>query len=88
MSVPYTRTLEYVLREQINRPAGARPFLAPVVAIPDSGHVTIDQGGTQTVIPRLESMVAVVGQTAVCLAMHNSIVAIGALATTTTAQEA
>jgi hypothetical protein len=76
--VPYTRTLGYVLREQLNR-QGLRLLVAPVTAIPDPGHVTIDQGGSTVTVARLRSYTPTVGDGAVCIAAAGSIIAIGAI---------
>jgi len=81
MSVPYTRTLAYVLRDQLQgRHPGLRLFIAPVAAVPDAGHVTIDQAGTQVTIPRLRSYSPVVGEGAFCIVDTATIVAIGSIA--------
>jgi len=80
MSVPFTRTFGYVLREQLNRSVGLRRFVAPVASIPDSSHVTIDQAGTLITIPRLGGYgVPTIGEAAWCVADDTSIVAIGSL---------
>jgi hypothetical protein len=82
VSVPYTRTLGYVLRDQLGRATGLKRFIAPVAAVPDDTHVTIDQNGTQVTIPRLRSYDSpTVGEGAFCVADTASVVAIGSLAT-------
>jgi hypothetical protein len=84
MSVPYTRTLSYVLREQLHRPGALRLFVAPVASIPDAGTVTIDQDGTMVTIARLKSYIPAVGEGAVCIAAGTSIIAVGAIAAAAT----
>jgi hypothetical protein len=60
VTVPFTRTLPYVLREQLQQ-RGARALVAEVAAVPDPETVTIDQGGTQVTIPRVSSYTPTVG---------------------------
>jgi len=80
MSVPFTRTFGYVLREQLNRSVGLRRFVAPVAGIPDTSHLTIDQDGVQVTIPRLATYSSpVVGQAAYCLVDDTNMVALGSL---------
>lgn len=78
-SVPRTRTLAYVLREQLAR-SGLRQFIAPVHAAgSDPGHVVIDQAGAPIVIPKLISYQPTIGEGAVCVADDSSVIAIGTL---------
>lgn len=82
VSIPFTRSLPYVLREQLAG-KGLRAFAAAVVGVPDPAHVTIDQGGTQTTIPKLSSYANPAdGDAAVCLAGDTGVVAIGAAGAT------
>ena len=82
-SVPRTRSLAYVLREQLTRagPAGVanslRQFIAPVADVPDPGHVTIEQAGVLITIPKLRTYEPLAGEGAVCVADQTSILAIG-----------
>jgi len=78
--VPFTRTLPYVLRQRFTGGGGNLTFLlATVAAIPDSKHVTISQGGVQTVIPRIAGYTPTVGEPVVCLAGDTFVVAVGAV---------
>jgi hypothetical protein len=77
-SVPFTRTLSYVLREKLDR-TGISALIAKVSSIPDGKRVTIDQAGVLTTIPRISSYVPTVGEPVVCLAGDSMILAIGAV---------
>lgn len=73
---PFTRTLPYVLRDQLDRP-DVRLIAAKVTAVPDSKHVTIDLGGTTTKIPKLAGYSAVVNDVAQVLAIGSVMLALG-----------
>lgn len=77
-TVPFTRTLPYVLRQQLRR-GGLTVEIAEVAAIPDANHVTIDQGGVHTVIARLSSYTPTVGEPVYCLAANTLVLALGAV---------
>jgi hypothetical protein len=77
-SVPFTRTLSYVLREKLDR-TGVTALIGKVSSVPDGKRVTIDQAGVLTTIPRISSYVPTVGEPVVCLAADTMIVAIGAV---------
>jgi len=76
---PFTRTLPYVLRDQLARPE-VRLIAAKVTAIPDPGHVTIDLGGATTIIPRLKSYAPAIGEPAQVLALGSVMLALGTVA--------
>ena len=76
MSVPYTRTLPYVLREQLAQ-GGVELFVAKVAAIPDSRHVTVDQNGVQFTVAKLKSYTPVVGEVVYCIAADTATIALG-----------
>jgi hypothetical protein len=76
VSVPFTRTLPYVLRRQLSR-TGVRFVIGEVTAVPDPAHVTIVQGGAETVVARLASYSPTVGEPAYCLAADTLIIALG-----------
>lgn len=76
-TVPYTRTLPYVLREALARPA-LSAIVAEVTAIPDAASVTVDIAGNTVTIPRLASYTApVVGEPAYILAGPSLMIALG-----------
>ena len=79
MSVPFTRTLPYVLREQLQKPGLLRFVIAEVTAIPDGDHVTIGENGSQATVPRLSGYTPTVGEPAYCLAADTIVLAIGAV---------
>lgn len=74
--VPFTRTLPYVLREQL-RHEGVTLMVAKVAAVPDSKRVTIDQAGVQITIPRLSGYAPTVNEPVYCLAAGSLIIALG-----------
>jgi len=78
MTVPFTRTLSYVLREQLSA-TGVRALIAKVASVPDADTVRIDQAGTQTTIPRISSYVPTVGEPVYCIAADSLILALGAV---------
>jgi len=82
MSVPFTRTLPYVLRQQLAR-TGVRILIAEVAAIPSTTHVTIDQAGVQTTIARISSYAPTVGEAVYILAADTLLLALGAVGGTT-----
>lgn len=77
MSVPYTRTLPYVLRDQLDEKGGAKFSIAKVTAIPDGEHVTISEGEGEATIPRVSSYSPTVGEPAYCLVADTIMVAVG-----------
>ena len=77
-TVPFTRTLPYVLRERLQR-GGVSVLIGKVAAIPNPTHVTIDQGGIQTTIARISSYTPTVGEPVYCLAAETLILALGAV---------
>jgi len=77
-SVPFTRTLPYVLRQQLAR-SGVRILIAEVAAIPSTTHVTIDQAGVQTTIARISSYAPTVGEAVYILAADTLLLALGAV---------
>ena len=78
MTVPFTRTLPYVLRERLNR-TWARLVIGEVTAIPDADRVTIEQNGADVTIARLSSYTPTVGEPAYCLGADTLILALGAV---------
>jgi len=77
-SVPFTRTLPYVLRQQLQQ-RGVRMLIAEVAAIPDANTVTLDQNGVHTTVPRISGYLPTVGEPAYCLAADTLILALGAV---------
>lgn len=78
MSVPYTRTLPFVLREQLAK-GGARLFIAKVAAIPDTKRVTVDENGVTFTIPRISTYTPTVGEPVYGIAADTVILALGAV---------
>lgn len=78
MSVPVTRTLPYVLREQLAK-GGARLFVAKVASVPDANRVTVDENGVHFTIPRISSYTPTVGEPVYGIAAASVIVALGAV---------
>ena len=80
MSVPFTRSLPYVLREAVNtRWAALR--VGEVVSVPDSKRVQVKIGGSNVIIPRLSSYTPTVGEGVQILADENlgTLLALGAV---------
>ena len=77
MSVPVTRELAYVLREQLNEGGGLQLILGKVTAVPDSRHCTVTIGGTAMTVPKLSSYAAAVNDVAYLLAGPSILLAIG-----------
>lgn len=78
MSVPITRTLPYVLRDQLN-PEPLKMIVARVVAIPDPDHVRIDVQGSQVTVPRISNYLPTIGEPCYCLAGKPAFIALGAV---------
>lgn len=77
-SVPFTRTLPYVLRQQLQpRDGNVRALVGKVTAIPDPGHVTVELSGATVTVPRLASYTPAVGQPAYCLVTDSFVLALG-----------
>jgi len=82
-SVPYTRTLPYVLRDQL-RPGDAqvRILVGTFVSAPDNAHAVVSIGGTNITVPRLASYTApVVGQPVYLLTAGLITIALGTVKT-------
>jgi hypothetical protein len=58
VSVPFTRTLPYVLREQLTERRQVVLLIGRVVSVPDTAHVVVDVAGTNITVPRLASYTA------------------------------
>jgi hypothetical protein len=58
VSVPYTRSLPFVLREQLQGRRDVALLIAEVVSAPDTAHVVVDLGGVNITVPRLASYTA------------------------------
>ena len=84
MSVPASRLLPAVLRDQLAR-RGLSLQIGRVSAIPDAEHVTIELAGPVTV-PRLSTYTPTVGEPAYCLAGESLLVAVGAVGGIASAQ--
>jgi hypothetical protein len=76
--VPVTRTLPYVLRQALNRPA-LQLEIAEVVAIPDGLTVTIDMDGVEATIPRVACYLPTVGEAAYIVKAASVWIAFGAV---------
>lgn len=57
MSVPFTRTLPYVLRDAIKgaETSGLRLMVGTVVSSPDARHIVVSIQGQNFTVPRLKS---------------------------------
>jgi microcystin-dependent protein len=77
-SVPFTRTLPYVLREQLQQ-AGVGVLIAEAVTAPDAASVTVEVAETSFTIPRLPSYMPEAGEPVVCLVGRSLMLAIGAV---------
>jgi len=83
VSVPFTRTLPYVLREQLQGQQGTGILIGNVVSVPDRAHVRVDILGTQVTIPKLASYTdPKVGEAALVLADPLVTAALGAVSPT------
>lgn len=78
MSVPFTRTMPYVLREQLSK-TWLRLVVAKVTAIPNADTVTVEQAGSLVTIPRIATYVPTVGEPAYCLGADTTVIALGAV---------
>jgi hypothetical protein len=59
VSVPFTRSLPYVLRQQLpQRRQGVVLLIGEVVSAPDTAHVVVELGGVNITVPRLASYTA------------------------------
>jgi len=79
VTVPVTRELAYVLREQMARDPGLKLLVGKVTAVPDSKHVTVQIAGVAITIPKLPSYTATVGEPAQILTTTGAMLAIGAV---------
>lgn len=81
-TIPFTRTLPYVLREQLQGEGpGLRPLVARVVSVPGPGEVVISVVGQNLTVPRLATYTPNPGEVAYCMASDSAIVAIGTIGT-------
>jgi len=78
VSVPFTRTLPYVLRDRLGE-VGVGVLIGKCLAIPDATSVTIDVAGTSITVPRLPAYIPTVGEPVYCLTAKSLILAIGAV---------
>ena len=76
MTVPLTRTLPYVLRDQLIREP-LRTLVGRVVAVPNENLVQVDLSGALVTIPRLSSYTPTVGEPAYVLTSSLFTVALG-----------
>lgn len=74
--VPFTRSLPYVLREQLARKS-VRLGIAEVASVPDANSVEIVQDGVHTVVPRLASYSPTVGLPCYLVVGTTAVLAIG-----------
>jgi hypothetical protein len=82
VSVPFTRTLPYVLREQLQGDQAVALLVARIVSAPDNAHVVVEIGGTNITIPRLASFTApTAGGSAYVLASKLVMIALGTVKT-------
>ena len=80
MTVPYTRTLPYVLREQFRSGDDRLQLLiGTVVSAPDARHVTLSIGGQTFTVPRLPAYAPTPGEPAYCVSAPGLILALGAV---------
>ena len=79
MSVPVSRTLPYVLRDQLQKTGLARLAVYEVAAVPDPDHVTVVENGTEFTIPRLSGYQPTVGEPVYCIVADTTVVAVGAV---------
>jgi hypothetical protein len=82
VSVPFTRTLPYVLREQLQQ-AGVKVLIGTVTAVPDRAHVRVDIGEGEVTIPKLASYAEpAIGEPAFVLVDPLFTVALGSVSAT------
>ena len=77
--VPFTRSLSYVLREQLNPSGVVRFDIAEVAAIPNATHVTVDHAGDLLTVPRISSYAPTVGEACYLLSGDTLLIAVGAV---------
>jgi hypothetical protein len=58
MSIPFTRSLPYVLREQLHEGEQVKLLIARAVSVPNTSHVVVELGGVNITVPRLASYTA------------------------------
>lgn len=78
MSVPFTRTLPYVLREKLrSADAGLQLQVGKVVSVPDSRHVVVLLNGANVTVPKLNSYAPVANEAVYLLVGPSLFLAIG-----------
>ena len=76
-SVPFTRTLPFVLARALGRGPSTRCTIGKVHAIPDTGSVQVDFGGVLVTVPRLASYTPTVGEPVYLLVADSLVLALG-----------
>jgi hypothetical protein len=80
VSVPFTRTLPYVLRDAVNDQAGVEIVVGTVTGIPDQRHVNVSvAGGAAITVARLAQYVPTVGEPVYMLSPRTGMLAIGSV---------
>jgi hypothetical protein len=77
VSVPATRLLQSVLREEL-APSGLHLVLGKVVSVPDASHVRIELQGQQVTVPRISGYVPQANESVYCLSGEGLTLALGA----------
>lgn len=81
--VPITRSLPYVLREQLEQSQQTTVMIGRVTAVPDRAHVTVDLAGSTITIPKLMSYGSpVVGEPVFVLSDPLYTIALGSVSAT------
>ena len=82
--VPFTRSLPYVLREQLQKSReGPTVLIGRVLSVPNRSHVTVDIEGASVTVPKLASYSSpIVGEPVHVLADPLATVALGAVSET------
>lgn len=82
MSVPFPRTLPYVLREQLAKGDAVSVIVGKVVSVPNNAHVRVEVQGGQFTVPKLASYTAPVANEPVYLLVSPAVtIALGTVKT-------
>lgn len=77
MTVPFTRTLPYVLSRALARGPSTRCTIGRVNGVPDAGSVQVDFDGVLVTVPRLASYAPTVGEPVYLLVADSLVLALG-----------
>jgi hypothetical protein len=80
VTVPFTRTLPYILREQLAERRQVVLLIGRVVSVPDTAHVVVEVAGTNITVPKLASYTTpVAGDSVYLLGSRLVMIALGTI---------